>query len=108
MSAKDVEDIIQKYHELSRVKKLTVSDIFAGQKQLTQTVSDRITTGYENIEEAMNKLNIGDKDVGQKKHDLQQLKIFVPRKFAITKENMLELNQALNEIVAGSYAMMND
>ena len=99
MNESDIKEIISKYEGIAKQRALTVEDIFAGSRQLTETVGARIKTCYEAIELAISALDTSDPDLGQKKHDLQQLKQFVPKKFGVTKEETLILNEALNNIV---------
>lgn len=99
MSAEEVDSIIEKYEDITKERHLTIDDIFDGQQMLQETISERIDSCYAAIEITTAKLDSRDPKMGQKTHDLTQLKLFVPKKFAITKKNMHLLNDTLNRLV---------
>lgn len=99
MADKDIENIIEKYTRIVKERKLIVKDIFEGEKLLTETIGNRISSGYAAIEMAISNLDSKDPDMGQKKHDLQQLKRHVPIGFAVTEEQRILLNKVLNDLV---------
>lgn len=100
MSDKDVVNIISKYKDLANSRKLIVKDIFAGAKLLTETVSDRISSCYEAIRTTEKNLNSKDPLLGDKVRELNLLKLEVPKKFAITKDQMYLLNEVLNNMLS--------
>ena len=78
---------------------VTGIDIINAEKELTKSIGERIKSLYQAIEDAIAKLDIADPDMPKKKQDLLELKPDVPRKFAITKDDMVYLNDALNAIL---------
>ena len=102
MNSEEIENIVAGYKKEFEDGAYTPEDIFAGHQMLTESVSDRISTGYDNISTAISLLDSRDPKMGEKKHLLQEMKRTVPTKYAITIDEMVKLNQMICDVVGSN------
>ena len=67
--------------------------------QITKDVSAEIRNDYDDIEEAINKLSIIDKDMPRMKHELLQLKRKIPLNYQITTQDRENILAEINKIL---------
>ena len=72
----------------------------AGKMVLTKPVSDKIRDSYDQINSAIESLDIKDPLMPMKKHELQELKKSVPKLYAIPNALKEELQEIINAILA--------
>lgn len=72
----------------------------AGKTIITKPTSDKIRNDYDAINRAIDSLDTKDILFPKKKYELQQLKKDVPRKYAISKGAVEELQEVINKILA--------
>ena len=100
----DIDKIINDFGK--QVKKMeksgekpTGANLIEYEKLLAVSVGPRIGKLYGAIEVAINKLDNSDPQLSEKKQLLLNMKREVPLKFAVKKEDMVYLNDALNAIL---------
>lgn len=93
---KKLEDIINTGKTKEERVKLSFK---AGYTVLTKPSGDVIRESYEKIEDAINNLDSKDPKMGEKKHNLQQLKKQVPFLTKIPNKLKQEVQETINDIL---------
>ena len=100
----DIDEIIkgfkEKAEELRKAgEEVTGANLIEYEKLLALSIGERIGKMYSSIEDAIKKLDSMDPKLSEKKQLLLDMKREVPTKFAVKKEEMEYLNDALNAII---------
>jgi len=100
----DIDEIINGFKEESEKlrkagEEVTGANLIESEKLLAKSVGERIGEMFSAIEDAINKLDNMDPKLSEKKQLLLDMKREVPSKFAVKKEEMEYLNDALNAII---------
>ena len=94
---KRLEDLEQKVGKVPRNK--LVKEAIKVPKQITNDIGALIRKDYNEINEAIHRLDTSDIDFPHKKHELQELKAKVPHKYSISKKLRTKILDDINKIL---------